>query len=67
MPHFAIRSRGDSRYAIWLADCTQEHAESVLLSVSQPAFTGPRDLYLEQAETLHDLPKRSWWKGLTRG
>lgn len=67
MPHFAIRSRGEPRYVIWLADCTVEHAESVFASVTTPSFEGPRDLYLEQAETLHDLPRRRWWKGLTGG
>lgn len=62
--HFAIRSRGDKRFVIWLADCDQAHADTVLTSVSAPNFQGPRDLYLEQVERLHDLPRSRWqfWK-----
>lgn len=67
MPHFLIRSKGESRYTVRVADCTFEHAESVLATVK--ASPGcPDDLEMVETLNLYDDPLRvPWWRRLTGG
>lgn len=55
MPNFHLRSRGEPRYVVRLADCSPEHAKTVLEDVTK-ADGCPNDLELFEVENLYDEP-----------
>lgn len=67
MKNWQITSRGEPRFVVRIANCSQEHAESVFALVKNSPGC-PDDLDLHEVEFLYDPPPRkSWWRKVISG
>lgn len=62
MPDFEIVSPSDPSVSVRVANCSLEHAQSVLQSLQVPTWPGPRDIELREVKAASEKTHRRFWR-----